>query len=239
MPLEHAIVMRQDRWIHYSEYVPAIIFIPAMKRIIAPAFVIALFLITGCAEGDDRTDMDDDDVEGVQNEIEAVNARFESYIAGQQWDSLALIYTDDAVMMPQGAPMERGPDRIRQGFMQMGQMGVTAAELETEDVEVEGDMAYEMGHYTLRGGGAEMDRGKYLVVWKHEDGDWKIHRDMFSSDSPMPGGGMMSDTMGMGPGMMPGEMGRMPGDTAGVGAMPDEQMMPDEGTTPDDTTSAF
>lgn len=199
-----------------------------MKRIIAPAFVFTLLLITGCAEGDNRTDMDND-IEGIQNDIEAVNARFESYFAGQQWDSLASIYTDDAILMPQGAPMERDPEGIRQGFMQMGQMGVTAVELATEEVEAEGDMAFEIGQYMLRGGGAEMDRGKYLVVWKNEDGDWKIHRDMFNSDSPMPGGGTLSDTTGM----MPGEMGRMPGDTAGVGAMPDE------GTIPEDTTSVY
>lgn len=194
-----------------------------MKRIIAPAFVFALLLVAGCAEGDNGADMDND-VEGVEGDIEAVNARFESFIAGQQWDSLASIYTDDAVLMPQGAPMERGPAGIRQGFMEMGQMGVTAVDLETQEVEVEGDMANEIGQYTLRAGGSQIDRGKYLVVWKNEDGVWKIHRDMFNSDSPMP-----SDTTGL----MPGDTGIMPGDTTGTGALPDED------ATPDDTTSTY
>jgi len=206
--------------IHYPDIYSPTILLPVMKRIITPSFLLALLLIAGCVDDDDGDRMDAD-AAGVENEIEAVNARFESFIAGQQWDSLASIYTEDAVLMPQGAPMERDPAGIREGFMQMGDMGVTAIDLETQEVEVEGDMAYEIGHYTLRGGGAELDRGKYLVVWKNVDGDWKIHRDIFNSDSPTPGG-TLPDTTGL-----------LPGDTAGEGAVPDAD------TPPDDTTSAY
>jgi hypothetical protein len=34
--------------------------------------------------------------------------------------------------------------------------------------------------------GKIIDRGKSLELWKIEDGEWKIFRDCFNSDLPMP-----------------------------------------------------
>ena len=31
-----------------------------------------------------------------------------------------------------------------------------------------------------------VEKGKYIVVWKKEEGKWKIFRDMFNSDLPVP-----------------------------------------------------
>ena len=28
------------------------------------------------------------------------------------------------------------------------------------------------------------DKGKYIVIWKKEDGKWKIHRDLSNTDLP-------------------------------------------------------
>ena len=32
----------------------------------------------------------------------------------------------------------------------------------------------------------QLDKGKYIVLWKKEGGKWKIFRDCFNSDSPIP-----------------------------------------------------
>ncbi len=167
-----------------------------MTRIIrrsTPAILFAAVLFVGCAG--ERTDAEYD-AEGTQTDIEAVNERFETYVAAQQWDSLMTLYTDDAIMMPQGAPMAEG-NAIRDGFMQMGEMGVTGVDLETVEIETAGNTAYEVGRYVLQGpNGLEIDHGKYLVVWKNVDGEWKLHRDMFNTDQAAapPGDAMPSDT---------------------------------------------
>jgi len=45
-----------------------------------------------------------------------------------------------------------------------------------------------VGTFTLKGkGGQELDAGKYIVIWKREDGQWKLHRDIFNSSLPAPG----------------------------------------------------
>ena len=30
------------------------------------------------------------------------------------------------------------------------------------------------------------EKGKFIVVWKEENGKWKMHRDIWNSDAPPP-----------------------------------------------------
>jgi ketosteroid isomerase-like protein len=67
-------------------------------------------------------------------------------------------------------------------------MGITAAKLETVEVEDHGNTAIEGGKYTLEGaGGQVLDTGKYLVIWQQEAGQWKLHRDIWNSSRPASG----------------------------------------------------
>ena len=64
-------------------------------------------------------------------------------------------------------------------------MGIKAVRLETLEVESYGDAAHEVGRYTLEGEASQvMDRGKYLVLWRHEDGRWLPHRALWNSSGP-------------------------------------------------------
>jgi ketosteroid isomerase-like protein len=52
-------------------------------------------------------------------------------------------------------------------------------------VEGEGHTDYDVGKVTLLGAGGQMiDTGKYVVVWKQEDSEWKVHRDIWNSNMP-------------------------------------------------------
>jgi len=63
--------------------------------------------------------------------------------------------------------------------------GVKGVKLVTLEVEARGDTANEVGTYALTGeGGKQLDNGKYVVVWKLEGGQWKIHRDIWNTSVP-------------------------------------------------------
>jgi ketosteroid isomerase-like protein len=69
----------------------------------------------------------------------------------------------------------------------MFDMGMSNLDLEVLEVETAGDIAYDVGRYTIAGpGGQPVDRGKYIVIWKNVAGDWKIHRDIFNTDIAIP-----------------------------------------------------
>ncbi len=73
------------------------------------------------------------------------------------------------------------------------QLQASNFQLSILEVDVHGDMAIVRGAYSSSFSvpGTEVpmeDRGKTLQVWKRKaDGKWKIHRDMWSSNMPIPG----------------------------------------------------
>ncbi|HUF27455.1 MAG TPA: DUF4440 domain-containing protein [Gemmatimonadaceae bacterium] len=134
------------------------------------------------------------DEAAVRGEIDRTNRRLSDLVSRAAFDSIADLYTADAVVMPQNMPEVTGLDSIRAFWVSSArELGISSLELETTDVEVAGDLAVETGHYTLamqpQGGAAVTDSGKYIVVWKRQpDGSWKLHRDIFNSSMPAPQG---------------------------------------------------
>jgi ketosteroid isomerase-like protein len=62
---------------------------------------------------------------------------------------------------------------------------VRTFELTTSEVEAEGSLAYEVGTYALKTkDGKVADRGKYRVVWKRVNGQWLLHRDIWTTNLP-------------------------------------------------------
>jgi uncharacterized protein (TIGR02246 family) len=104
--------------------------------------------------------------------------------------AIAALYTEDAVLLPAGLPMVRGPAAIGAVFMGLRAFGAERLDLRTVDLTVAGDTAYEVGAATvtirLPGGEAVEDPGKYVVVWQRRGAGWKLHIDIFNSDTPPP-----------------------------------------------------
>jgi len=66
-------------------------------------------------------------------------------------------------------------EKFWQGALSGGMKSLT---LTTRDLEGSGDLRIETGTYSAFGANhGELGRGEYLLVWKREDGAWKIHRD--------------------------------------------------------------
>jgi uncharacterized protein (TIGR02246 family) len=101
---------------------------------------------------------------------------------------LAALYTEEGQLMPPNAGFQTGGQAIQAFWQAVLDAGIKEARLEIREVEAHGDTAIEVGEYTLHGeGGAELDAGKYIVIWKRKDGRWKLHRDIFNSSLPAPG----------------------------------------------------
>lgn len=100
---------------------------------------------------------------------------------------MAALYTKKAQLLPPNSDFVTGLQEIKglfQGFMDMG---IKAIKLEPVETEGYGDTASEVGKYTLEAESGQMlDQGKYIVIWKQEEGQWKLHRDIFNSSMPAP-----------------------------------------------------
>jgi uncharacterized protein (TIGR02246 family) len=125
--------------------------------------------------------------DGVKAAIEAVNSQFSAAVAKGDGAALAAFYSPDGQVMPAGSDPIRGTEAI-QKFMQGAlDLGIAAISLKTIEVFGHGPTATEVGEYEQRDkAGKVLDHGKYIVVWQHADGKWKLLRDMFSTNVPPP-----------------------------------------------------
>lgn len=102
---------------------------------------------------------------------------------------VAALYTEDGQMLPPNSDFVKGKQAV-QGFWQaVMDMGIKGVKIVIGEVESHGDTAIEVSTFELQGdGGQVLDAGKFIVIWKQEDGQWKLHRDIFNSSLPAPQG---------------------------------------------------
>jgi len=117
------------------------------------------------------------------------------------WEGIAELYHEDAVLMPIDAPAAEGRAGIRETFAHMlGRAGgVDLDHLSVEVLEVEGagELVYVGAAYRL-GGTMTVDgtetpfeqEGSYVnILRRDEAGTWRIYRQIINRDHPLPGPG--------------------------------------------------
>lgn len=95
----------------------------------------------------------------------------------------------DATLLPQGDAALKGKPQIAQSLASIP--AGTKITWTPQDADVSGRLGYSWGIYTSSGansgGQATVAYGKYLSVWKREDGDWRLAI-MMTNQSPGPAG---------------------------------------------------
>jgi uncharacterized protein (TIGR02246 family) len=118
-----------------------------------------------------------------QAEISAVNRIFEEAVRRRDLERIASVYTANAIALPPGGPIVQGRENIKRLWgSALEEMGVKSVKIETVDLQLAGDLACEVGRATL-----DLPAGpstvKFVVVWKKEDGQWRVHRDIWNADA--------------------------------------------------------
>lgn len=103
-------------------------------------------------------------------------------VARADWDSVAHIYGEDAVIFAPGAPPVVGRQAIASFWRAVAKRGMRTLELQLMDLEGSGDHLSVVGKYVMRGEeDAILDVGKFLATYKKIGGQWRLHRDVFNS----------------------------------------------------------
>lgn len=124
----------------------------------------------------------------IRHAIGAANRDFMAALSRGDIASAAAAYTEQGVVLPPNSEVVAGKQAIQTFWQGAINMGIKTVTLETNEMEGYGDTAHEVGRYTLQGdSGQVIDIGKYVVIWKHEAGQWKIHRDIWNSSRPAAG----------------------------------------------------
>jgi ketosteroid isomerase-like protein len=100
---------------------------------------------------------------------------------------MAALYTEEGQLLPPNADFMIGREAIQAFWQGVMDAGIASIKIELLEVDDHGDTAIEVSKYALHAqDGTELDAGKFIVIWKRVEGEWKLHRDIFNSSKPAP-----------------------------------------------------
>jgi len=122
----------------------------------------------------------------IQNEIASANENFMNAFNQGDAAGMAALYTENGQVLPPNGEFVTGKQAVQMFWQAVMDMGIKEIKLDIIEVEDHGDTAIEVSGYTLKGAGEQvLDKGKYIVIWKKENGQWKLHQDIFNSSMPV------------------------------------------------------
>jgi uncharacterized protein (TIGR02246 family) len=118
----------------------------------------------------------------IREAIQARNRQLEATFMRGDARAVSTFYTEDAMLLPTGSEPIQGTVGIADFWDAVLHMGIKEVKIETREVDAQGATAIELGEYSLRADGGQLiDRGKYVVIWKLVQGEWKLHRDIWNT----------------------------------------------------------
>jgi uncharacterized protein (TIGR02246 family) len=124
------------------------------------------------------------DVALARRAIQAGNAAYIAAFKGADAQALAQVYDSEGARLNQGGVVVRGRPAIADDVGKLAaNVGPVRVTLETKDLWLVGDTAYETGlwSYSFQPKGKAEQRigGHYVTLWRRQrDGGWKIWADM-------------------------------------------------------------
>jgi len=123
----------------------------------------------------------------VQSLIRNLAQDFVTAFNTGNYDQVAACFAPDGAFMAPHHDPAYGPKAIENLLRQFGESGYQDLRLETTRVEVSGDLAMEIGRYSVAvrqpDGTLVPDRGKYVKAWRRL-GAWLIVADCWSTNLP-------------------------------------------------------
>ncbi len=153
--------------------------------------LFASILIFSCKqqpkEASAEMEVTEEVVKDLTNEIVEANQVFITHFNNHDGAAIGQLYTENGRLFPTNSPVIEGREAIGSFWSGIFELGINSAELTTVHVESYDDTAVEEGAYKLFGAdNSQLDEGKYIIVWKNVDGQWKLDRDIFNTSMTAP-----------------------------------------------------
>jgi ketosteroid isomerase-like protein len=147
--------------------------------------VFPILFLFGCIS---VTDTEEEKVKLLQTDREFARKSLEVGAA----EAFKMFLAEDAIQLPAGSNPRFGRDTIYQAMKAAGEGYTLAWKPQHGEVAASGDFGYTWGNFTLSwedsSGARQVHYGKYLNVWKKQDGRWRVEVDM-GNESPGPESG--------------------------------------------------
>ena len=159
--------------------------------IVLSAIFGSLILFSACNDSDQykiksTKDSNIFNIEVTKTEIDAANLEFVKLFNTSDSVGLANMFTIDGKSMEPNEPSFNGRREIQRHYAIVMKAGNNKLGLVTTGLWGDEQMLAEEGIYTFMDKNEKvLDKGKYIVLWKKEEGNWKLFRDCYNSDMPI------------------------------------------------------
>lgn len=123
------------------------------------------------------------DLEVINDNISAFS---KAYMDGDI-DELVSMYTDDGKIFPNNLKIMVGKTDLKSYWTIPKDVKISHHKVTPTEIKIENDIAYDYGYYegkTLTKNKKEVSwQGKYIIVWKKIDDQWKIYLDIWNNVS--------------------------------------------------------
>ncbi len=143
-----------------------------MKLLLLSA--IAGLMMTSCnPKATKETESSQFDIAAVKTQIEEANKVYGGRFTTNDTAYYAEKYCKDAAIMPEQMPVITGRDGIRNFNYNEGKNKDFKISISATSIYGSPDAVIEEGTYTFPGDdGVIYDKGKFIAIWKQEDGKW-------------------------------------------------------------------
>ncbi|MEM7367474.1 MAG: DUF4440 domain-containing protein [Bacteroidota bacterium] len=110
--------------------------------------------------------------------------KFSSYVMNSDAEKIADAYTTDGKIFPDNRDIMEGREALVRYWTSPEGYQTTYHKITPSEISIEGETAYDYGYYEGKSKNPEGQEsswsGKYVIVWKKLDNDWKIYLDMWN-----------------------------------------------------------
>ncbi|MCG8488330.1 MAG: DUF4440 domain-containing protein [Chromatiales bacterium] len=120
----------------------------------------------------------------LHRDFDTIMDNFERLFSDGNMAEVAGFYSDNAMLMPVGSDLVKGRQAIEAYWQEAVDMGIRRIKIDLMELEQHGDSATEVSRYTMFDAeDVVVDHGKGIMIWKHNGQAWKMHRDIWTSNS--------------------------------------------------------
>jgi len=109
---------------------------------------------------------------------------FSKAYVNAKYDELTSLYSTDGKIFPAGADIIVGHEAIKKRWILPKGSKMLSHKVTPEEIKVIDDFAYDYGYFqgssSNKKGTVFNFKGKYVIVWKKTDNDWKIYLDIWN-----------------------------------------------------------
>ena len=127
------------------------------------------------------------DIKQGEASITQSNQRYMKAFKASDSAEVSKCFSKEGKLMIADTPAIEGRDEIMQYFASLMNKGINTFDLKSKKIWGDSSLLAEEGTYEMTDiTRVKVDKGKYIVLWKPEGGNWKMYRDTYTSDIRKP-----------------------------------------------------